>query len=73
MCAANAGTFWKVTALTLPPSHRALMRISPAGASSTSSVSGSCIGSMPISSSTVTTEMVLPPDITGYSICSMMM
>ncbi|MNG30909.1 hypothetical protein D3C84_1166230 [compost metagenome] len=72
-CAANAGTFWKVTPLTLPSLHSALMRIRPAGASRVSSVTGSFIGNMPISSSTVTTEMVFPPDIIGYSICSRMM
>lgn len=47
--AANAGTFLKVTLLTLPLRHSALTRIRPAGASRTSSVTGSFIGSMPIS------------------------
>ena len=47
------------------------MRISPAGASSVSSVTGSTIGIMPVSSSTVATQIVLVPDMPGYSTCSM--
>ena len=34
-------------------------------------MTGSAIGSMPVSSSTVATQMVLLPDITGYSVDSM--
>ena len=49
----------------------ARMRISPAGASSVSSVTGSTIGNMPVSSSTVATQIVLVPDMPGYSTCSM--
>ena len=45
--------------------------MSPAGASRVSSVTGSVIGSMPVSSSTVTTHIVFVPDIPGYSTCSM--
>ena len=45
--------------------------MSPAGASSASSVTGSVIGSIPVSSSTVTTHIVFVPDIPGYSTCSM--
>ncbi len=45
--------------------------MSPAGASSTSSVTGSVDGTMPVSISTVATAMVLVPDIPGYSTCSM--
>ena len=70
-CVANAGTLRNVTPVTLPPSQVARTRIRPAGASSTSSVTGSVIGSMPVSRSTVTTQMVLVPDIPGYSTCSM--
>ena len=71
MCVANAGTFRKVTPVTLPSRHSAVTRMSPAGASSASSVTGSCIGSIPVSSSTVTTHIVFVPDIPGYSTCSM--
>jgi hypothetical protein len=45
--------------------------MSPAGASSVSSVTGSNIGSIPVSRRTVTTHIVLVPDIPGYSTCSM--
>ena len=45
----------------------------PPGASSRTIVSGSCIGSMPVSSSTVVVQIVLEPDIGGYSVGSMMM
>ena len=58
--------------MTLPSRHSARTRIRPAGASSVSSVTGSRIGSMPVSSSTVVTQIVLVPDIGGYSTCSMM-
>ena len=34
-------------------------------------MTGSVIGSMPVSSSTVTTQIVFVPDIPGYSTCSM--
>ena len=60
-----------MTAVTLPSWHAALTRISPAGASSVSSVTGSVIGSIPVSSRTVTTHIVFVPDIPGYSTCSM--
>ena len=43
----------------------------PAGDSRVSSVTGSRIGSMPVSSSTVTTHIVFVPDMPGYSTCSM--
>ena len=45
--------------------------MSPAGASSVSSVTGSLIGSIPVSSRTVTTQIVFVPDMPGYSTCSM--
>jgi hypothetical protein len=48
------------------------MPIRPAGASSVNSVKGSFIGIMPVSRSAVATEIVLPPLITGYSDCSIM-
>ena len=68
---ANAGTLRNVTPVTLPPAQVARTRISPAGASSVTSVTGSVIGSMPVSSSTVATHIVFVPDIPGYSTCSM--
>ena len=34
-------------------------------------MTGSIIGSIPVSSSTVTTHIVFVPDIPGYSTCSM--
>ena len=70
---ANAGTFLNSTRVTLPSLQLALTRISPAGASSVSSVTGSCISMIPVSSRTVTTQMVLEPDMGGYSVCSKMM
>ena len=42
-------------------------------ASRVSSVTGSVIGRMPVSSNAVTTQMVFEPDIAAYSVCSMMM
>jgi hypothetical protein len=60
-----------VTPVTLPAAQSARMRMSPAGASSVSSVTGSRIGRMPISSSAVTTHIVFVPLIPGYSTCSM--
>src|SRR3954466_4067818 len=71
-CTANAGTLRNVTCVTLPSAQSARTRISPAGASSVSSVTGSVIATMPVSSSAVVTQMVLVPDIGGYSTCSMM-
>ena len=68
---ANAGTLRNVTPVTLPPAQFARTRMSPAGASSAISVTGSCIGSIPVSSRAVTTQIVLVPDIPGYSTCSM--
>ena len=48
------------------------MPMSPAGDSSTSSVTGSVAVTIPVSISTVATAIVLVPDIPGYSTCSMM-
>ena len=45
--------------------------MSPAGASRVSSVMGSVIGNIPVSSSAVATHIVFVPDIPGYSTCSM--
>ena len=71
MWVANAGTFRNVTPRTLPSAHSALTRMSPAGDSRVSSVIGSVIGRRPVSSRTVTTQIVFVPDIPGYSTCSM--
>jgi hypothetical protein len=70
-CVAKAGTFRNVTAVTFPSRHAARTRIRPAGASSVSSVTGSVMGRIPVSSRTVTTHIVFVPDIPGYSTCSM--
>lgn len=47
--------------------------MTPPGMSSLKRVSGSFNGTMPVSSSTVATQIVLEPDIGGYSVGSMMM
>ena len=69
---AKAGTFSKVTPVTLPWLTSARTGISPAGDSSVSFVTGSLAGIIPVSSRTVVTAMVFVPDIGGYSTCSMM-
>jgi hypothetical protein len=56
----------------LPFAHSARTPTRPAGASSVISVIGAFIGTMPVSSSAVATQIVLLPDIAGYSTCSMM-
>src|SRR5215218_110209 len=68
---ANAGTLRKVTPVTLPPAQVAVTRIRPAGASSTSWVTGSVIATIPVSRRAVTTQIVFDPDMPGYSTCSM--
>ena len=70
-CSTNAGTLRNVTPVTRPPSTVASTSTMPAGVSSTRCVTGSIARTMPVSSSTVTTQMVLVPDIGGYSVCSM--
>jgi hypothetical protein len=49
----------------LPSRQRASTGTGPAGVSSVSRVTGSRIGSIPVSSSTVTVQMVFEPDIGG--------
>src|SRR5450759_4439346 len=71
-CVAKAGTLRKVTLRTLPWRTSASTAIRPAGVSSLRCVTGSTALTMPVSISTVTTQMVLVPDIGGYSTCSMM-
>ncbi len=56
-----------------PSRQTARASTTPPGASSRTIVSGSCIGTMPVSSSTVTVQIVFEPDIGGYSVGSMMM
>jgi len=70
--AANDGRFRTVIRSALPLEHSARTRTSPPGASSTISVTGSCIGMIPLSSSTVDTQIELEPDIGGVSSGSMM-
>ena len=53
--------------------HAARTSTTPPGASRRSVVSGSCSSTIPVSSSTVATQIVFEPDIAGYSVGSMMM
>jgi hypothetical protein len=62
-CKTNDGTLRKRTRTHRPPRHSAVTRTNPPGVSSVSTVSGSRIGSMPVSSSAVTVPIVLEPDI----------
>ena len=55
---------------TLPLRHSQRTRIRPVGGSSTRSVYGSDIATMPVSSGTVATQIVFDPDIAGYSLDS---
>ena len=57
------GTLRKVTRSHLPLRQVAVTCTSPPGVSRTSVVSGSCIAIIPVSSSTVTVQIVLEPDI----------
>ena len=57
----------------LPSRHSAVTSTRPPGASSVRWVSGSCIGRMPASSSTVATQIEFEPDMGGVSSGSMMM
>src|SRR4051794_35974262 len=68
----NAGTFFNVTDTHFPSRHSATMSTGPAGMSRRNLVSGSSIGMIPVSNSTVAMHMVLEPDIGGYSVGSMM-
>ena len=70
---AKQGTFVSSTLSQRPSRQRARTSTTPAGASSRSVVSGSRISTMPVSSSTVATQIVFEPDIAGYSVGSMMM
>ena len=70
---ANEGTFSMLMRSALPLRQSATTAIRPPGASSVRRVSGSCIGRMPASSSTVATQIAFEPDIGGVSSGSMMM
>ena len=70
---AKHGTFVSSTLSHLPPLHLARTSTRPAGASRLNVVSGSCISTIPVSSSTVATQIVFDPDMGGYSVGSMMM
>ena len=59
--------------MTLPFEHSQCSGIRPAGDSRTISVTGSVMGSIPVSSSTVAVQIVLLPDMAGYSVASAMM
>ena len=56
-----------------PSRQAARTSTTPPGASSRRTVSGTDIGRMPVSSSTVAVQIVFEPDIGGYSVGSMMM
>ena len=56
-----------------PSRHAARASTTPPGASSRTTVSGSVISTMPVSSSTVVVQIVFEPDMAGYSVGSMMM
>jgi hypothetical protein len=62
---AKHGTLVSSTRSTLPARQRACTGTRPAGVSTVSVVTGSRIGSMPVSRSTVTVQMVLEPDMGG--------
>ena len=57
--------------MTFPSSTVAVTRTRPAGVSRFSSVTGSSAGTIPVSMSTVVTQIVFVPDMGGYSVCSM--
>ena len=67
----KAGTFSKVMERALPSRTSALMRIRPAGASSTRLVIGSVTGTRRSLIRTVAVQIVFEPDMAGYSACSM--
>ena len=56
-----------------PSRQAARASTTPPGASSRTTVSGSVIASMPVSSRTVVVQIVFEPDMAGYSVGSMMM
>ena len=56
-----------------PSRQLARTSTTPPGASSLTTVSGSRIATIPVSSSTVAVQIVFEPDMAGYSVGSMMM
>ena len=70
---AKLGRFSTKMRSALPSLHSARTRTRPPGASSVIRVSGSVIGRMPASSSTVDTQIEFEPDMGGVSSGSMMM
>ena len=68
---ANAGTFVSSMLSTRPSRQAQRTSTTPAGASSRSTVSGSRSSTIPVSSSTVATQIVFEPDMSGYSVGSM--
>ena len=67
------GTLPNSTDTHLPSRHCATALTGPAGVSTVTSVAGSRIGTIPVSSATVTVQIKLEPDIGTYSVGSMMM
>ncbi len=57
----------------LPSRQAARASTTPPGASRRTTVSGSRISTIPVSSSTVVVQIVFDPDMAGYSVGSMMM
>ena len=57
----------------MPSAQRATTFTGPAGVSTVNSVTGDFIGTIPVSSATVTVQIKLEPDIGTYSVGSMMM
>src|SRR5438132_2886999 len=64
-CVTKHGTLVNRTRSTFPSRQRASTGTGPAGVSRVSVVTGSRIGSMPVSRSTVTVQIVFDPDIGG--------
>ena len=62
-----------VTAITLPASHRASTLTRPTAVSRVTVVTGSTIGMRPVSSSAVTVQIVLLPDMGVKAPCSITM
>ena len=70
---AKQGTLVNSTLSQRPSRQAARASTTPPGASSRTTVSGSCNSSIPVSSSTVVVQIVFEPDMAGYSVGSMMM
>ena len=66
------GTFSNSTDRHRPSRHSATALTGPAGVSTITMVSGSLIGTMPVSRMTVTVQIRFEPDMGTYSVGSMM-